>query len=119
MPLMPFQIVGIWLRGLFALALLGGAGYLLYDWYEGAHVLEVPRGVAEEDPPGRERPGPAPRGRWVFAPHLGFNRQTAPLAAGLALLGWSLAGWAIARGVAALALRAGADEPAATRGDEV
>ena len=34
MPLMPFAILWLWLRGLLALALLGGELWLLYTWYD-------------------------------------------------------------------------------------
>src|SRR3954454_24995676 len=31
---MPFQVLGVWLRGLFALGVLALGGYLLYQWYD-------------------------------------------------------------------------------------
>jgi hypothetical protein len=34
MPLMPFQILGIWFRGLLSIAILAGGIYLLQRWYD-------------------------------------------------------------------------------------
>ncbi|MCW2750684.1 MAG: hypothetical protein JWR83_1794, partial [Aeromicrobium sp.] len=32
--MMPFQILGIWIRGLLSILLLALGPYLLYQWYE-------------------------------------------------------------------------------------
>ena len=49
MPLMPFQILGIWLRGLLAVAILDGGAWLAYDWYEHRAYVWVPDRVAVVD----------------------------------------------------------------------
>lgn len=66
--MVPSLIILIWFLGLLSLAITGGAIYLLYEWYQR---------VWQFDPALNQ---------WVFAPHLGFNTQTALLAAGLVLL---------------------------------
>ena len=122
MPFMPFQILGIWLRGLLAFILLGVGLYLLGEWYTHRKVFIPEPGPAArtESPPGDQDRGPARQGAnpspsatqagqtrrvdWQF----GFNRETAYLLAGLALVGWSLGGrflWP------SLLRRRGEDEP--------
>src|SRR5690348_7031865 len=103
MPFMPFQVLGIWLRGLFSLILLGGAIYLLSEWYNHRqiYVVEtVPRVRTEPQPDAGERPDrPAENEQavrvvlWQF----GLNRETAFLLGGLALSLWSLGGWSARR----------------------
>ena len=108
---MPFQILGIWLRGLFTLVLLGAGAYLLVHWYQHRQIVVV-------DPPVRVEPGRSddetreePRSHvvvWEF----GWNRETAFLLGGLALAGWSLGGgWALPR----LLPRAKTDDPETPR----
>src|SRR5947209_4813322 len=99
MAFMPFQILGIWLRGLFSVALLVGAGYLLYRWYDDSHVLaRTEPVVATEVVPDRDDArNPPPAGRdaravRVFRFDPGWNRETAYLAAGVALLVWATLG---------------------------
>lgn len=92
---MPFQILGAWLRALFALALIGGAATLLTLWYNHrtVEVVEVER---EAPPP--DRPGDPPVEREVVRHEpwqLGLNRATAFLVGGLTLLVWSLCGWLV------------------------
>ncbi len=101
---MPFHVLGIWLRGLFSLVLLCAGLYLLGRWYNAQEiVIPVQTDVSRDRP--REEPGWRPRHtdalvdageprvrqvRW----ELGFNRQTAFLVLGLALVSWSLGvGW--------------------------
>lgn len=94
MMFMPFQIIGVWVRGVLALGLIALAAYLLYQWYDRSHVVEVPARVAvaePEDQAGDGRPV-AQVGRRVFAPRLGWNLPTALLASGLALLALSVLG---------------------------
>lgn len=135
MPFLPFSILGMWLRGLLALAVLAGGLALLGAWYHDAHAWEPVRAAAPEPAPEvRDRPGDgagptdrvepaaaAPvvvrRRVWDFRP--GWNRPTAELAAAVALLTWALGGLAIARGIAAAGLKAGTDDPTAERGGEV
>src|SRR4051812_49052632 len=100
---MPFNILGMWFRGLLSIAILGGCGYLLHRWYEDSHVVErTPVTVAtdevraEDVPPGVER-RPASTvvtrtGRRVFRFDPGWNRPTLELAAALALLVWATGG---------------------------
>ena len=50
MPFMPFNILGIWFRGLLAIAILAGGIYLLARWYDHSHVDEyVQAPVATSD----------------------------------------------------------------------
>jgi pimeloyl-ACP methyl ester carboxylesterase len=121
MPLIPFQILGIWLRGLLAVAILAGGAGLAYAWYRDTDVWVPDRvQVVAEPPPGE--PGPALVGAEAVAPghrefryRPGFNVPTAELLGALALLTWGLAGGLIARGIARLRLKAGQDEPRRTR----
>ena len=67
---MPFNILGMWFRGLLSIAILAGGIYLLYRWYDDSHVVErtpVPvatdRVRADDLPPGEDaaqRPPPSP-----------------------------------------------------------
>ena len=105
---LPFQILGIWLRGLLAIAILGGAGYCLYQWYDGSQVpippgKPAPVAVANPpvDPPARNATEPAPTRRFAF--HPGWNRLTALLGGGSLLLVWGVLGGLVGRGVARLA----------------
>lgn len=97
MPFMPFQVLGIWLRGLLSLALIGLGAFLLKEWYEHRTApVEPPRAVAPEAIDGADAPArgaargdAAPRrGLW----HLGFDRDTAYLLGGLALILASIGG---------------------------
>ena len=45
---MPFNILGMWFRGLLSVAILAGGIYLLYRWYDDSYVVErtpVPRSL--------------------------------------------------------------------------
>src|SRR4051812_12773281 len=86
MPFMPFQILGIWFRGLLSIAILAGGIYLLKRWYDESHVVEpaptVPAAEATaRDGDARDRDATAvvPRRR-VFRFEPGLNRETAYLA---------------------------------------
>ena len=50
MPFMPFNIIGMWLRGLLAIALLGLSIYLLREWYERATTVHEPIVAADAEP---------------------------------------------------------------------
>jgi pimeloyl-ACP methyl ester carboxylesterase len=119
--MMPFTILGMWFKGLLAIAILIGGGYLLYDWYERAHVwqkLEVVEDAGRiADSPKLEavREGDAQPRQRVFEPDLGFNRGTAELAAGILLLTLAILGLPLTNAVDMLRLKAGTDEPKATR----
>lgn len=113
MPFMPFNILGIWFRGLLAVAILAGGVYLLRRWYEDSHVvvLEPAAGRVEDRPADREvkREGEAVQrhAKWVFRWDPGWNRETGELAAGLALLAWAVAGRLILSGMMSLTLGSG------------
>lgn len=99
MSTMPFQILGIWLRGVLALVLLGAGISLLRQWYthryidviEPGPVTVLPRETPSQRTAAPEQEAPPERVRrvpWQF----GLNWETAYLLGGLALLAWSLAG---------------------------
>jgi pimeloyl-ACP methyl ester carboxylesterase len=122
MPLMPFQALGIWLRGLLAVAILAGGAGLAYAWYRDAYVWVPDRVQVVGDSPAPGQPGPAlvgaetvATGHREFRFHPGFNVPTAELLGALALLTWGLAGGLIARGLARLRLPEGKDDPRRTR----
>ncbi len=130
MPFMPFQILGIWFRGLLSIAILAGGIYLLRRWYDDSHVVEPVRVVAADAGPDRadaaapapdrargEVPAasPAPAGRRVFRFEPGWNRETGLLAAAIALLLWATVGRWIGHGVSTLWMKSGSDPgPAAS-----
>lgn len=110
MPFMPFQILGIWLRGLLAVALLGAGASLLRYWYDHRSVevrVAAPPAASPDDRPlardGRD-PGATRRVSW----HFGLNRETAALLGGLALVGLALGGGSLGF---PLLRKAGGDEP--------
>ena len=105
MPLMPFHIISIWIRGLLSIALLLLGPYLLYRWYQEAHA-EGPR---------KAEVGAAAAGR-VFAPDFGINGQTALFVGGVASLLWALPTGPL--NVRRLSRRAGDDEPKRVRDGE-
>ena len=127
MPFMPFNILGIWLRGLLSIAILAGGIYLLKRWYDESQVVEVVQAtpVAAESTRDvvaidRDREGqPAPAradvatvpGRRVFRFEPGWNRATALLAGAVALLAWASVGRWIGHGVSMLTLKKGSDVP--------
>lgn len=131
MPFMPFSILGIWFRGLLGIVIFAGAGYLLKEWYDESHVVE-PIVVETVDATGvrgpdrnvvKEAREPAAVRR-VFRFDPGFNRETALLAGGLALLMWGLVGRRVGQGVEKLVSGASAsalsdDPPKSDRGGEV
>jgi pimeloyl-ACP methyl ester carboxylesterase len=71
---MPTLIISTWLLGLFSFALVGGAIYMLYEWYQRAW---------EFDPDLNRR---------IFEPDFGLNGLTMLLLGGILLLVLSLAG---------------------------
>jgi pimeloyl-ACP methyl ester carboxylesterase len=100
MPFMPFNILGIWFRGLLSIAILAGGIYLLSRWYDESHVVVPVRvgptaEVLVRDGAVRNRDAEdAAPGRRVFRFEPGMNRETAYLATGVALLAWAvLGGW--------------------------
>ncbi len=57
------SIFSVWLTGLLSLGILGGGAYLAYRWYDEAWAYDLDLG------------------RHVFDPNLGWNDETAILAA--------------------------------------
>ncbi len=123
---MPFQILGMFLRAIFSVALLGIGAFLLYQWSDQRNVLvtEPPSSVqtipvATQGTPRREvdgqrdaQPGQTHMVAWEF----GWNRATAYLLIGVGLLTWSLGGRWLGRGVWR---RRGNDEPTSMRSTAV
>lgn len=110
---MPFQVLSVWLRGLFSLALLVAGGALLYEWYadqreptaplaatDSREVGSVQRSGDDASDDGRAAPRAVERRNW---------KQLAYLVGGIGLLAWGLGGGV---GSAALFRRSG-DAPAA------
>src|SRR6478672_9043240 len=95
MALMPFQILVIWARGLLSIILLALGPYLLYQWYQRAHVDKFPTDVAATSTTqsvaqvATSATGSGEHYR-EFAPNWGFNGQTAFLIVGLAATLWAL-----------------------------
>ena len=144
---LPFQILGLWFRGLLAVAILGGAAYLLARWYDESRVSDPAPAVASAETapapaaapdrpgvaPGDARPTDQPGTAAAGAPRLrqfrfdpGWNKPTALLASGLTLLAWGTLGRLIARGVVGLikprpkqVAGGGTDSPRAERTGEV
>jgi pimeloyl-ACP methyl ester carboxylesterase len=120
--MMPFQILGIWIRGLLSILLLALGPYLLYQWYERAHVMQARPAIAatlpSTYPVGEQASVLEQRYDRVFAPRWGFNGQT-----GLFVLGLGMLLWALPKGpalnVRRLLRRPGPDEPRTLRTGEV
>ncbi len=54
---MPFNILGIWFRGLLSVAILAGGVYLLARWYDESHVLvQGPRPATRVETPTESDP---------------------------------------------------------------
>lgn len=127
MGLMPFQILGLWIRGLLSLILLAVGPYLIFQWYERAHVEHArsvnaaafPTTAAAAAPIRAPEAGSLdPQYERVFAPHWGFNGQTAFLAVGLSMLLWAIP-MGPALNLRRLMRRPGPDEPRSLRTGEV
>ena len=109
MPFMPFSILGMWFRGLLGIVILGGAIYLLKEWYDECHFVEAVHVDAVNLDAGSDlnRDGTAVvkapvAGRRVFRFEPGLNRETGLLAAGLALLTWAVVGRFVIQGASNL-----------------
>lgn len=122
MPFMPFQILGIWFRGLLSIAILAGGIYLLKEWYDDSWrdaevVIVKPANGPEANNQMIDRAREALRqgqGRPVFRYEPGWNRGTALLAGGIALLAWATVGRWIGKGLFPLTLREGSSIPGAS-----
>jgi pimeloyl-ACP methyl ester carboxylesterase len=96
--MIPTLALGVWLSGLFALALIGGGVFLARLWYLDAWAYDQ---VLK---------------RWVFDPDWGWNQQTALFAAAGALLTWAFLGGFIVRLIARIATAgAGAEQRGSPR----
>ena len=122
MPLMPFQVLGVFLRGLLSLALLGVGVYLVGDYLTrrpepppAAPQRPDERRASSDDATARsdERPAAVP------APS-GIDWPTVRLVTGLALILFSLGGGELGQAALNRLLHrdGGADEPDATRGGQ-
>jgi pimeloyl-ACP methyl ester carboxylesterase len=87
MPFMPFNILGIWFRGLLSIAIIAAGIYLLKRWHDESYVVVPVEKTVVIDDQGRHPDVAAglPQRR-VFSYKPGMNRETAYLAAGIALL---------------------------------
>jgi pimeloyl-ACP methyl ester carboxylesterase len=112
---MPFNILGIWIRGLLSIAILAGGIYLLSRWYDDSHateVIEEPAATAPSDavrridvrPVGTEITVPTRR---IFRFDLGPNQPTLEIAVALALLTWATVGRLIGNAFQLMFLRPG------------
>lgn len=79
MAMIPTAIILIWFSGLLSLGIIGGAVYLLYQWYQTAWVYDRLLDCV------------------VFNPDIGMNAPTALLVGGLLLLIWAIAGGFLVR----------------------
>ncbi len=112
---MPFNILGIWFRGLLSIAILAGGIYLLSRWYDDSHapeVVEEPVVTAPSDAVRREHVRPVATEitvptRRIFRFDPGRNRPTLELAAALALLTWATMGRLIGNRFQMMFLRSG------------
>lgn len=118
MAFMPFQILGMWFRGLLSIVIVAAGVYLLKRWYDESHVVvrAVPAVTVETQPdgiaPNPARAEPATSAVRVFRFEPGWNRATAYLGAALGLLVWSTIGRLISSGVSTLTLRSGSNSGA-------
>ncbi len=96
MLMMPFQILGIWLRGLIALALLGLGIYLVREFYETKRPTAIRQPVASANRADIAEDGRTPAVREVIVRRpgwqLGLDRENAYLIGGIALIFASLGG---------------------------
>lgn len=101
--MIPTTILTVWFTGLLSLGMIGGGAYLAYRWYDEAWAYDENLR------------------RFVFDPDLGWNGETALLAAAVALIAWTFAGGAILRAVASLmgGAKRGQVPPSRERGGEV
>jgi pimeloyl-ACP methyl ester carboxylesterase len=96
--MMPFSVLGIWFRGLSAVALFGLGIYLLSTWREHqvavtVETIALPPDAANGGAPDQlARATPVETGTQVVRPRLGLNAETARLGIGLLLVAWSIGG---------------------------
>jgi pimeloyl-ACP methyl ester carboxylesterase len=114
---MPFQVLGVWLRGLVSLALLVAGGFLIYEWYA-AQRDPIAGPAANDTARVSDERGKSPAlsdtadddsGAALVGVQHDDRRELAYLVVGVLLLVWSLGG-----GLAApVLLRRSGDAPAA------
>ena len=108
---MPFNILGIYFRGLLSIAILVAGVYLFSRWYDESRVPVSPETSSPPQPnvvdasnganPARDETITAPsERRFQFRP--GFNKPTALLASALGLLIWGTLGNLVGQGVGRL-----------------
>ena len=102
---MSFQVLGLWFRSLLSIVFLAGGIALLSLWYANREHI-----IREPFPADGRQTEQTSVVSWQF----GFNRETAFLLGGVALLGWSLGGgWMFS---SLLLRRPGRNEPHAEKG---
>jgi len=114
---LPFQILGLWVRSVLSVAILGGGIYLLKKWYDHREFV-VPERQVVVPSPNDERPMDRTGEREVLRNRIvswtfGWNRETAWLLGGGALVLWSLGGRSFST---MLMRRPGEDPPRSLRG---
>jgi pimeloyl-ACP methyl ester carboxylesterase len=90
--MIPTAVLFIWFSGLLSFGIIGGAMYLLREWYQRAWLYDS---VLD---------------RTVFNPDIGLNAPTALLVGGLLLLIWAVAGGLIVRLLLRLSSRQATEE---------
>ncbi len=126
MGFMPFQILGIWIKGLLSIILLALGPYLLYEWYEHVHVMRaqsmgtatVPTTQAATQSSMESASVITRRYERVFSPDWGFNGETGLFALGLGMLLWAIPKGPVLN-IRRMMRRQGADEPRSMRTGEV
>jgi pimeloyl-ACP methyl ester carboxylesterase len=120
MPFMPFNILGMWFRGLLSIAILAGGIYLLRQWYEDSHVVIQERieNVDIQAPRDTRSRAAWEPGRRVFRWEPGWNRETRELAGGLALLVWAVAGQFVYGALLSLMLPSGSGGAMSAKGQD-
>ena len=117
---MPFQILGMWFRGLLSFALIGAGAYMLYEWNNRREtVVTEQAAISPEDaPPAADNSSPLTTIERTRVVHwqFGFNIETALLLGGAALLLWSFGGGWVT--YPRLFRRRGNDEPHSLRAGE-
>lgn len=93
--LLPFQILGLWFRGLLAVAILAGGAYLLKRWYDHRDLVvhrQVDNEPVRAPDPFAEPPDTKVEVVETVPWRFGMNKETAWLLGGAALLLWSIGG---------------------------
>jgi pimeloyl-ACP methyl ester carboxylesterase len=86
----PAAILGVWFRGLLAIAILVGGSWLLWKWYD--EVSRPKQVIAVDEDRDGEEEGRIAHNEGLADWRPGLDRETALLAGGLMLITWGLAG---------------------------